>query len=66
MNNLEKELGVINQQYKELSTTSNEYMQQLTMLSQTIQNDQNAYSDLLNRYDSVLSASYRKRTHRTY
>ena len=61
MNRLGKELEVLNQQYEELSTNSNEYMQQLTMLRQTIQNDQSAYSDLLYRYDSVLSASYRKK-----
>jgi succinoglycan biosynthesis transport protein ExoP len=60
VNGLENELKVLNQQYEELSTNSNKYLQQLTMLRQTIQNDQTAYSDLLYRYDSVLSASYRK------
>lgn len=60
MKRTEKELEVLNKQYEELSTTTNEYMQQLAILEQTIQNDQSAYSDLLYRYDNVLGANLRQ------
>lgn len=57
---LEKELGPLDQQYKDLSAKSNEYSQQIAILKQTIQNDETAYSDALARYESAQSASLRQ------
>jgi polysaccharide biosynthesis transport protein len=57
---LEKELETLDQDYKELSAKSNGYLQQIAVLRQTIQSDQSAYSDILNRYDSVLSTNLRQ------
>lgn len=55
-----KELDALNQQYKDLSTQSNEYLQRIALLRQTIQSTQNAYSALLSQYDSVSLANSRQ------
>jgi polysaccharide biosynthesis transport protein len=55
-----KELDGLNQQYKDLSTESNRYLQQITLIRQSIQNTQGDYSDLIYRYDSVLLANSRQ------
>jgi capsular exopolysaccharide synthesis family protein len=57
---LEGEIADLNKQYKELLTSSNDYLQKITLLRQFIQNQQSAYSDLLYRYDTVLSANFRQ------
>ena len=57
---VEKDLESLDQEYKDLSTKSNEYSQQILLLRQTIQNYQNTYADILSRYDSTLGASLRQ------
>lgn len=57
---IEKELTALNQQYKDLSTKSNEYQQKISLALQTIQSIRTAYLDLLFQYDSVSLANSRK------
>ncbi|HLP82454.1 MAG TPA: Wzz/FepE/Etk N-terminal domain-containing protein, partial [Nitrosomonas sp.] len=61
---MEKELNTLNQQYKELSTKSNEYQQKITLVRQTIQIAQTAYSNLLYQYDNVSLAYSRQESAR--
>jgi capsular exopolysaccharide synthesis family protein len=60
LNDQEKILASLNQQYQDISTNSNTYSEQILMARQTIQNDQSAYSTLLTQYDTVLSAQSRE------
>lgn len=54
---IEEELDVLYQQYKELSTKSNEALQKINLIRQVIQSTQNAYLNLLSpQYDNVLLA----------
>jgi uncharacterized protein involved in exopolysaccharide biosynthesis len=62
MANVQKELDTLNQQYSDLSQSSNSYLQQITLLRQTIQNTQSAYSNLLASYDSVSLANLKQQS----
>ncbi len=57
---LQNDLDTLDTQYKNLSQSSNEYLQQITLLRQTIQSTENAYSDLLAQLDSVTLANLRQ------
>lgn len=59
---MQADLDKLNQQYKDLSQKSNSYLQQITMLRQTIQNNQAAYSQLLVTYDGVSLATLRQQS----
>lgn len=52
-----KEVDSLNQQYTDLSTKSNQYLQGITLIRQTIQSTQTAYSNLLSQYNDVLLAN---------
>lgn len=60
MDRIGKELDSLNQQFKDLSIKSNEYMQGIDLLGLSIQSTQNAYSNLLDRYDAALLAHLRQ------
>ncbi len=60
MENVQKELDTLNQQYSDLSQGSNAYLQQITLMRQTILSTQTAYSDLLVNYDNVALANLRQ------
>jgi uncharacterized protein involved in exopolysaccharide biosynthesis len=60
MENLQKELDALNQQYSDISQGSSAYLQQITLLRQTIQSTQSAYSTLLTNYDSVALSNIRQ------
>ncbi len=57
---LQNDLDSLDAQYKNLSQSSNEYLQQITLLRQTIQSTENAYSDLLAQLDNVTLANLRQ------
>lgn len=59
--NVQKELDALNQQYSDLSQSSSAYLQQITLMRQTIMSTQSTYSDLLVNYDDVTLASLRQR-----
>lgn len=50
---LGNEIDVKNQEFQELSAKSNEYLEQISLIRQTIQNNQSAYTNLVLRYDTV-------------
>lgn len=60
MKRIQDEINELNATYKQLLTDSNEFQQKIAMIRQSIQITQNSYSDLLYRYDTVLTAAYRQ------
>lgn len=56
----EKDLAALNEKYSDLSTKSNEYMQQITLTRQMIQETQSAYMNLLSQYDNVSLSTLRR------
>lgn len=60
MANVQNELDALNQQYSDVSQSSNSYLQQITLMRQTIQSTQSSYSNLLVNYDNVALASLRQ------
>jgi polysaccharide biosynthesis transport protein len=56
----EKELTTLNQQYAALSTKANEYLQQITLMRQMIQGIQTTYMNLLSQYDNVSLSTLRR------
>lgn len=60
MDRAKEEMDALNQQYKDLSVRSSEYLQRITLVRLSIDDTQRAYSDLLSRYDSVLLANSRQ------
>ncbi len=57
---IKAELDTLYQQYKGLSTRSNEYQQKITLIRQTIQSIQSAYSDISSQFDNVSLANARQ------
>jgi uncharacterized protein involved in exopolysaccharide biosynthesis len=60
MQNVQKDLDTLNQQYSDLSQSSNAYLQQITLMRQTIMSTQSSYSDLLVNNDNVALAALRQ------
>lgn len=60
MERIGKELDGLNQQARELSIKSNQYLQQIALLRLSIQSTQGQYSNLQDRYDAALVANLRQ------
>lgn len=60
MTRMNNEIQTLNNEYEEILAASNEYMQQIVMIRQTIAGEQSAYSDLLYRIDSFMVANSRQ------
>jgi capsular polysaccharide biosynthesis protein len=59
LSDLQKQIDSLAQQYQDLSTSTNDYSDQVLLARQTIQNDQTALSNLQSQYNTVLGAQAR-------